>query len=79
LNKISGVDASNATWDVVGDVKEILVPPIIRLILWNLYRFGKNEQVLKETIAVVEVMNFEKNNEAEDLYDDIVILKRLLR
>ena len=79
LNKISGVDASNATWNVVGDVKEILVPPIVRLILWNLYRFGNNEQELKETIAVVEVLNFEKNIEAEDLYDDIVILKRLLR
>jgi tetratricopeptide (TPR) repeat protein len=79
LDKISGSEATTTTLDIVGDISEIFVPPIIRLILWNLYRFGSNEKKLKEIIATLEVMNFENNAEAEDLYDDLTILKRLLR
>ena len=79
LNKLSGAEATSATTDLIGDHKEILVPPIMRLLLWNLFRFGNNELKLKELIADIEVMDFERNVEAEDLFDDIAVLKRALR
>jgi hypothetical protein len=79
LNRMTGVESTAATLDLIGDHKEILAPPIMRLILWNLFQFGNNELKLKEIISDIEVMNFERSVEAEDLYDDIVLLKRLLR
>ena len=79
LNKMTSAEATLATQNLIGEHKEILVPPIMRLFLWNLFQFGNNEQKLKELISDVEVMNFERSVEAEDLYDDIAILKRLLR
>jgi hypothetical protein len=79
LNKMSGSEATLATIGLIGEHKEILVPPIMRLLLWCLYRFGNNELKLKDLISDIEVMDFEQGVEAEDLYDDIVVLKRLLR
>jgi hypothetical protein len=79
LNRISGAEATSATLELIRDIEEILVPPIIRLIIWNLYRYGNNENKLKEFIATLEVMKFENNYETEDLYDDLTVLKRLIR
>jgi len=79
LNKMSGAEATLATVGLIGDHKEILVPPIMRLLLWCLFQFGNNELKLKDLISDIEVMDFEQSVEAEDLYDDIVVLKRLLR
>lgn len=79
LKKISSEDATSKTLALIEKYDEIFSPPIIRLFLWNLYRFGGNEQVLKEIIEGVELVKYDSNHEAEDLYDDISTLKRLIR
>jgi hypothetical protein len=79
LGKLSNDEATNRIAQILGDYREIDSPPIIRLYLWILYRLENNEKIIRDMITDIESMVFEPSEEAEDLYDDLSTIKRLLR
>jgi hypothetical protein len=79
LGKLTSEEATRNSLETLGDYRDIDSPAILRLVLWNLYRFGNNEARLKEMMPNLEAINFSASEEREDLYDDITTIKRLIR